>query len=951
MISQQYYTRERKGLFRSAEGYDSIAKSNNLDDNFIKKYLHPFCFYDPPRLLEDKTDGDSSKYPESYTLFHLETGDIVVGRSVYVDADFTGLRSTFFTHNYVIPKNKSEYYVKNIEKAIFSGGYVNSYNIENGISIPEIEALPYDISEDFNGDGAEFLKQIGIDEDMYKRLVYAVFTSLYDKRKVYIALDVNIGDMHKYAKILLKYLFKSLPYEVRRNCGYITYSKEAESKRYINIVFVESDSLRVGNHRTDREYVFDFVKDRFLNTDIELDNFPYLDFAWKNINNTKRSNEFFSFAEDMIINLKKDKKQELSTYDKLCTLFQIEEGNLSLYSTSRDKVAESVFSFLGVSGDSSPNPESGKSGDSSPKTDIGILWNNADKSMKNQASSESFGDSSLNFDMKLKRIDGIYNILIEKEKADIVEKDYFPNINLIKNLVLYYSLNVEQTNKKILQLSLFTIKKAAMDIEKNHDYLFKLFDILQNNMELFRDIVIILCQSDDIRPAIEAYFKKRFLSLEKDSELFNEINFWKGVSNLVLYNLFFKELWKDKTLDILNKSNNKIAVGKRIHDFYDTLLKEKDIDQQFIVEILNNVDEIVCSSLRLDDISIEEIKNSSFLQVINDPKCKAIEYIRKLIDDEQQDILVNAYDVFNGDYGRDIKKLIRRIYANNINPDNYEKLISGFIRDADMFSVSYDYSDMLNFIFYHNGSEEVYNFILWSYDENVFCSSSNLNEYRESIRDYFLISDRKAFKHKESKRKLYSTQSRTLFYIFQNIEDELSNPIARFYNKHKKETWIGISVIVIVVMLVFGGIKLSAMLTNSKKDITDKNIPNPNVNIDDMALKNSIEEAIKDEKISTLLDNYFYSIKCDIKYKEGFRGPDKLSIKNKEETEDDKWDFEVLENNEHKGSNISYQILLKNKKDSNTKDDKQKEEADKLCEDIGKIVVDKFHSFIDSQSK
>ena len=162
---------------------------------------------------------------------------------------------------------------------------------------------------------------------------------------------------------------------------------------------------------------------------------------------------------------------------------------------------------------------------------------------------------------------------------------------------------------------------------------------------------------------------------------------------------------------------------------------------------------------------------------------------------------------------------------------------------------------------------------------------------------------------------------------------------------------MGVAGVVIAILLIFGGIKLSAMLTNSKKDISDKNIPTPNASIDDAALKNSIEEAIKGEKISTLLDNYFYFIKCDIKYKEGFRGPDKLSIKNKEKSEDDKWDFEVTENNEHNGSNISYQISLKSKKDLNTEDDKQKEEADKLCGDIGKIILEKFNSFIDSQSK
>ncbi|MGE5704396.1 MAG: hypothetical protein ACM32O_17865, partial [Clostridia bacterium] len=33
LIQQQYYTRARHGIFRSTEGYDTIAKSDGLDPN------------------------------------------------------------------------------------------------------------------------------------------------------------------------------------------------------------------------------------------------------------------------------------------------------------------------------------------------------------------------------------------------------------------------------------------------------------------------------------------------------------------------------------------------------------------------------------------------------------------------------------------------------------------------------------------------------------------------------------------------------------------------------------------------------------------------------------------------------------------------------------------------------------------------------------------------------
>lgn len=40
-IAQQMYTRERRGLFRSTEGFDTVAKSDSLDNNFIKKHCIP----------------------------------------------------------------------------------------------------------------------------------------------------------------------------------------------------------------------------------------------------------------------------------------------------------------------------------------------------------------------------------------------------------------------------------------------------------------------------------------------------------------------------------------------------------------------------------------------------------------------------------------------------------------------------------------------------------------------------------------------------------------------------------------------------------------------------------------------------------------------------------------------------------------------------------------------
>lgn len=65
MIEQQYYTRERGGLFSPTDGYDTVAKSPQLKLDYIKKNLHPLCSYDIPIELQRTGEQEESKYPPS----------------------------------------------------------------------------------------------------------------------------------------------------------------------------------------------------------------------------------------------------------------------------------------------------------------------------------------------------------------------------------------------------------------------------------------------------------------------------------------------------------------------------------------------------------------------------------------------------------------------------------------------------------------------------------------------------------------------------------------------------------------------------------------------------------------------------------------------------------------------------------------------------------------------
>ena len=58
MIQQQLYTRERSGIFRGTEGFDTVAVSDGLDAVFIKKLLHPVCGYDAPTELASRGEKE-----------------------------------------------------------------------------------------------------------------------------------------------------------------------------------------------------------------------------------------------------------------------------------------------------------------------------------------------------------------------------------------------------------------------------------------------------------------------------------------------------------------------------------------------------------------------------------------------------------------------------------------------------------------------------------------------------------------------------------------------------------------------------------------------------------------------------------------------------------------------------------------------------------------------------
>ena len=264
MITQQMYTRERRGIFRSTEGFDTVAKSEGLDGGFIKKLLHPFCLYDAPAELTARGEKDESAYPAALHLFHTENGETVIGNSRFQAADFTGQRRAFFAHNFVVPASRSDEIVEHYGDWLHAD-FAQSYTGELGGELPELSSIP--VAGRSKADSAAVLRSLNIGEGLFKALRQAVMTSVAGKKKIYIALDVPIGELSRRAAELTEVIFSALPYEFRRRLGVITYANEPKSRKYIHLPFVEKGSLRPGDRSVEKDFTFDLVSGRSANAD------------------------------------------------------------------------------------------------------------------------------------------------------------------------------------------------------------------------------------------------------------------------------------------------------------------------------------------------------------------------------------------------------------------------------------------------------------------------------------------------------------------------------------------------------------------------------------------------------------------------------------------------------------------------------------------------------------
>ncbi|MGE7615090.1 glycosyltransferase [Paenibacillus sp. NPDC101420] len=777
-IAQQMYTRERRGLFRSTEGFDTVAKSDSLDNNFIKKTLHPFCLYDAPAELAARGEKDETLYPSALHLFHAENGDTVLGTSRYQATDFTGQRSAFFAHNFVVPASRSEEIIQSYGDFLHAD-FAKSYEGELGGTLPELSAIPV-IRTDRRPDPIAGLRLLGIDEGIFKALLQAVMLSVAGKKKIYIALNVPITELSARTVELTEILYSVLPYEFRRRLGVITYANEPQSRKYIHLSFVEKGSLRPGDRSIEKDFTFDLVSGRMGNVDFGESRQPYADLVWKLLLlNPGDLDDFVSFADQILRGESPEHKLSLALYNELAVFYEIEQGNEHLYTENKSAVLSGLLSYL-------------------------------------KAEGAIHSRIRLN-DIFLERFDREFDLVRQRNVPDpaIMEcfKDYFVlKDHNYKVRIVDYFINgmlhsVEAGRKDVLN--------AAYGIIESNDELSAAFFQRVMSEAYFR------------KQLLEPYMESRLVAASKSVDILNFVLHWGRFLPAALEQPFAQDAVRDYLLEKLQLETDPVAAVAEIHGTVDKAEKDRRRGTGVSSKVLSLMQDLAASADRflLNRLSLTEMTQEDLLEVVFLRYGNVVDWQPPLdrISKQKENALRAAYrwfgeekpneEIFAGLSPKeldDVQLLGRRLLKEARVLEPFERLPLAFYYTSQREGGPLDYDALLELVKHKAGTDKdvIYRFFAWSQGNSLFTISNKklYPGYRRAILKYFQSSDREAFKNREFRKSYVATARPALQNVYNEARSQLASPLARWISRSRFRLLISGSItgiLVIIAIIVF----------------------------------------------------------------------------------------------------------------------------------------------------
>ena len=309
-------------MFNKTDGYDTFACSEEITRDFAEKELVYVC--DIKLTSEDADKIHANKLSPVYCQFMCHEGELVQSCITYLPSDYSGERSTYMVHSFVMPKEEHAAFFRNYDNSAFNKSCflhdLESFNITN----PSSKADHRYPSLDYKGELCESPEWMteAFNRDMMRRFIYAVLNAICGKFKsVYVLLKDTGEESSNEFERLINSLFKVLPYHLRPLLSFATRVNNTSQLTATKLKGIVADPKIL---KTPKCAVFEFssmfyngIKDDDVNA-----NLTTIDFLYSLFKNDMLRRDFLAFADHAVSILPELGSASLSNISELVYMFR-----------------------------------------------------------------------------------------------------------------------------------------------------------------------------------------------------------------------------------------------------------------------------------------------------------------------------------------------------------------------------------------------------------------------------------------------------------------------------------------------------------------------------------------------------------------------------------------------------------------------------------------------------
>ena len=675
MIEQQYYTRERGGLFNQTDGYDTVAKSPQLKLEYIKKVLHPLCSYDIPSELQQVGEQDESKYPPSMIIIPGGSGELIVGQAVYKAKDFTGQRSTFFMHNFILSEYEKHRFTKEPEKLFGINAFKTSFNSGDGRQLPTLAGIAYDGNNPYFLERERLFGKLGMSQEIFNKLIYATFIAATSKKKVFIILDVNIEELGQMAKALLYHLYTVLPWQITEELGICTYANKMEAKKNIQITFLDKNALRYDT-KQGKDLIFDFVNKRYPSMESDIEEEPYIRGAI-NYGKNKMAWEKINYWINILSTTLKDKSERtIAFYSRVITVFE-----MSMYLK-----AHKGYDL------------------SHPKVRKGLM-----KQVLEYLQSDKVDEIR-------KELFEVMDYIIRLMQEEIGHYKLINNEELKALLCfkLLYCRNREQEEHCIqILLHLLTVTSR----NKDYAYIYNLLDEVHHYGQMYKNLFEAVYNNDELRKQIIYYLiNESFKEVKALDELIQQMEAFEEVGFILLKDQYYAQVVYDKFGECLR------GIGD-LMSFLEQLQKWANMHKETIyINLLEQGEYYFLEHIQLKDIKKESILcNLKFNRSYPLENYEVIQSYQKLKTDLSY-MSPNKIKVSNK-----VQELVKMFYKQRVTKNDFYMLVYAFLElDPETYKPKLNIRRVLTYLS-ETQMDMALEFIIWAKGQEIYIDKSRFD--------------------------------------------------------------------------------------------------------------------------------------------------------------------------------------------------------------------------------